>query len=301
MKRFFAICLSLLLTISTVYAAPSSMPVQPTDIKVFLHGKEIPSCAVNNSMYIAADDLDQYGYSVTYIDSVRTLFVNKAGSPSDIMSEPCKVNKTLPTDIKVILNGEPVDRINSKFAANGKMYINANEISRYRDSFNNADPGEEGYPHLLTAVWNADSRTLLIDDSPLKSKEEQISRFLSYGGSREEYSTFLSFTENYFRGDDFDIVSLRIGGLPHGSTTRWHYFGDDGRSYSINTVCSPFKIHDSWGNCTIKNPSIEGRRFYFEGQRTMSMIDSSEGVYYGTYYLDLDTTVVHAVEETRSN
>ena len=302
MKKIFAFILIFIILSSTVASASAnSLKAVPTDIKVTLHGKEIPSCAVNNAMYISADDLIHYGYAVTYIDSVRTLFVNKVGDPDHIMPEPCKVQRTEATNIQVILNGEAVDRINAKFAANGKMYVSANEISRYRDSFNNSDPGDEGYPHQLTSVWGGENRILKIDDAPLKPKEEQIAYFLSYGGNREGYSTFLSFTENYYRGDGFDIVSLRVGGLPHGASTRWYYFGDDGRSLDMSTILNTFRIYDGWGNSTVANPRIEGRRFYFEGQRTMSLIDSSEGIYYGTYYLDLDTGTINIVAEERAN
>lgn len=302
MKKIFAFVLILcILSTMIVSASAGSLKAVPTDIKVTLHGKEIPSCAVNNSMYISADDLSHYGYSVTYIDSVRTLFVNKVGEPDEIIPEPCKVKTTQATDIQVILNGEPVDRINARFAANGKMYVSANEISRYRDSLNNSDPGDEGYPHQLTSVWDGEKRILAIDDAPLKPKDEQVAYFLSYGGNRENYSSFLSFTENHYRGDNFDIVSLRVGGLPHGSSTRWYYFGDDGRSLNVSEILNTFRIYDGWGNSTVKNPRIEGRRFYFEGQRTMSLIDYSAGVYYGTYYLDLDTAVVNTVSEERAN
>ncbi len=300
MKRFLAILLCAILTVSHVCAAPDGMWAQPTDIKVILHGKEIPSCAVNNSMYIAADDMGEYGYAVTYVDEIRTLFVNKTHQPTDIMPEPCTVGEAQATDIQVMLNGELLDA-NSKFAADGKMYICANAITYYISGQNVFDTGIPRYKYNLMPKWDSENRIYYIDDSPLPSKEEQIADFLSYGGNRENYSSFLGFTENFYRGEDFDVVSLRVGGLPHGANTFWYYYDDNGKSYSINTVLSPFKIHDAWGQCSIKNPRIEGRRLYFEGQRTMNLIDFSQGVYYGTYYLDLDTTVVNVIEEAKTN
>ncbi len=299
MKKLVSILICIILSTATVSAAPDGMKAQPTDIKVILHGKEIPSCAVNNSMYIAADDLGDYGYTVTYIDEVRTLFVNKTHEPSDIIPEPCNVKKAKETDIQVMFNGELLDS-NSKFASNGKMYICANAITYYVSGENVFDIGIPRYKYNLMPKWDGEERIYYIDDSPLPSKEEQIADFLSYNGNREEYSTFLSFTETQLQGEGFEVVGLRIGGLPHGSNTFWYYCADNGKSYSINTVLSPFRMHDAWGQCSIKNPRIEGRRLYFEGQRTMSLIEFSEGVYYGTYYLDLDTTVVHIVEETKS-
>ena len=85
MKKCIALFLFCFMITTSAYASDTHLIRQPSDIKVFLHGKEIPSCAVNNAMYIAADDFKEYGYAVTYVDEVRTLFVNKTGVPSDIM------------------------------------------------------------------------------------------------------------------------------------------------------------------------------------------------------------------------
>ncbi|MBR2476558.1 MAG: hypothetical protein IKB50_00300 [Clostridia bacterium] len=297
MKKIMALFLCLLLLFTTAYASSTSYRAVPTDIRVFLHGKEIPSCAVNNSMYISADDFAEYGYTVTYVDEVRTLFVNKTGKPSDIMPEPCRVYKTYETDIMVMLNGEFIEK-NDLFAANGKMYICANAITYYVSGQNVFDTGIPRYKYNLMPVWDDENRIYYIDDAQMPTKEEQVADFLSYDGNRENYSSFLSFTENYYTGDGFEIVSLRIGGLPHGATTRWYYFSDDGKSFSINTVCSPFRMHSAWGISSITNPRVEGRKFYFDGMRTMNLAVPSEGIYEGKYYLDLDTTVVHTIEET---
>ncbi len=300
MKKFLIILMCATLLCSTVHAAPDGMWAQPTDIKVVLHGKEIPSCAVNNAMYIAAEDMADYGYAVTYVDEVRTLFVNRVGEPTDVVPDPCTVGEAQKTDIHVVLNGELMQE-NDTFAANGKMYICASAMTFYIDGQNEYDTGIPRYKYSLMPVWDGESRVYYIDHAPMPSKEEQMADFLSYNGNRENYSSFLSFTENHYRGEDFDIVGLRIGGLPHGSNTFWYYFGDDGFSYSINAIVSLFRMHDGWGQSTIKNPRIEGRRLYFEGQRTMNTAVISEGVYYGTYYLDLDTMVVSVIEEERAN
>lgn len=299
MKRLLALLICIILSAGSVCAAPSGMSSQPTDIKVTLHGKEIPSCAVNNAMYIAADDFTEYGYAVTYVDSVRTLFVNKVGTPSEIMPEKCDVKRTEDTDIMVIINGKTVSK-NDTFAANGKMYVNSSAIAHYRDGNNLSDQGEAGYPNRLTSSWDGVKRIYEIEDAPVISKKEQIEWFISYNGKRHQYEGTFGLTEEFYRGENFDIVSRRMGGLPHGSSTTWMYFGDDGKSYSINEVLSPFRMHGAWGNSSISNPRIEGRRLYFEGRRVMNLAVPSEGgIYEGTYYLDLDTTVTHIVEEEK--
>ena len=113
MKKIISFLICSVLLFTSVCAAPDGMYAQSTDIKVMLHGKQIPACAVNNSMYIAVDDLLEYGYSVTYIDDVRTIFANKTGAPSDSFPQPCDVSRTTATDIQVILNGELVDKSNT--------------------------------------------------------------------------------------------------------------------------------------------------------------------------------------------
>ena len=148
MKKFTALFIAALMSASTVFASVPHLRKQPSDIKVFLHGKEIPSCAVNNSMYISAEDFKEYGYTVTYVDEVRTLFVNKTGEPSDIMPEPCAVEYLQETDIQVILNGKFMDKY-SAYAANGKMYLNASAVT------------DQSY--FLSAKWDGVSRSYSIE------------------------------------------------------------------------------------------------------------------------------------------
>lgn len=289
MKKIMVLFLCLLLLFTTAYASSTSYRAVPTDIRVFLHGKEIPSCAVNNSMYISADDFAEYGYTVTYIDEVRTLFVNKTGMPSDIMPEPCRVKEFAETDIRVLFNGTDIVR-NAIYAANGKIYVNTSILAH-------GSPFEQwGYPNELTSTWDGKNRILYIEDNVLPSKDEQIERFLSYNGNREEY-TFLSFGEERFAGDGYEIVKLTVGGLPGGSSTEWFYAENSGKSYNLNEVTSIFRMYNPRGRCSISNPRVEGRRLYFDGMRTMNLAVPSEGIYEGKYYLDLDTTVVHTIEE----
>ena len=294
MKKFFAVILSVALMSVNAFAYSAGMPVQPTDIRVVMHGKEIPSCCVNNSMYIAAEDLAFYGYSVTYVDSVRTLFVNKTGTPEEAVPELSRVDTPVETDIRVFVNGSEVDK-NSVFAMGGKMYVNANAIGRYRDGNNNSDPGNPGHPHMLKNTWDGENRILYVDDAPLTTKEEQKAVWLSFGGKRDEY-TFLSFNETEYKGEGFEIIRLTVGGLPHGASNEWYYFGDDGKVFSINALCNPYKMYNGWGISSINNARIEGRKMYFDAMRTLSREPKVITVS-GSYCLDLDTTVVSIIEE----
>ena len=296
-KKILTLICTFVLICTAVCAAPAGMHSVPTDIRVTIHGAEIPAVCVNNSMYIAAEDLGFYGYGVAYDNSVRTLFVNKitSAAPTAIKYTPSAIKCTLDTDIKVYLNGEQVDK-NATFAYDGKMWLNVTSISRYRDGNNTSDPGTPGYPHLLTSTWDGEKRLIAIDDAPMISAAEQRAKLLSYGGKREEYSTFLAFTETSYPGDGFEIVSLRVGGLPHGSATQWYYIADSGRFYCINTVTAPYALHNYWGNSEIKNARVEGNRFYFESMRMLNREPVVKTVY-GQYYLDLDTTAVTVISE----
>lgn len=297
MKKITAFLCILLILCPCVYSAPADMHSVPTDIRVYMYGVEIPSVCVNNSMYIPAENLARFGFSVNYIDSVRTLFINKVSDDILLQAnyEKVTVKKTLATDINVILNGEYVPQ-NNIFAYDGKMWLDVASICRYRDGNNLSDIGNVGYPHFLSKKWNSENREIYIENSPLPSAEEQRKIMLSYGGNRENYSDFLGFDEQSFPGECFEVVSLRVGGLPHGSNIFWYYIEDSGKAYSINTVTSPFAFRDYWGQCTIRNGRIEGNKFYFEAQRLFSREPIVKAMS-GEYYLDLKTMVTHIVSE----
>lgn len=270
----------------------------PTDIKVMLHGSEISACCVNNSMYIAAEDFTAYGYSAFYDDSVRALFISKISEkfPTPPTAQNLTVTNTLDTDIAVYLNGAQVNA-NSVFAYNGKMYLNVSAISRYRDGNNASDPGYPRYPHLLTGSWDGEARIYYIDDSPLLPKDEQREILVSFGGKREEYSTFLGFTETSYPGEDFEVVSISVSGLPHGSVTYWYYINNNGRFYHINEVVGPYAFRDYWGNCQIRNARVEGNCLYFESLRLITREPVIKSVS-GEYKLNLDTTELTVLSET---
>ncbi len=297
MKKIAGLLCFIMLLCTGVSAAPADMNSVPTDIRVIMHGAQIPAACVNNSMYIAAEDLAHYGYAVTYKDEVRTLFVNKVSenTPREPLGGNIPILSTLETDIEVYLNGEQVNK-NGTFAYGGKMYLNVSAIARYRDGKNYSDPGDVGYPHLLTSKWDGENRILYVENSPLLPKDEQRAKLMSYGGNRQAYSTFLSFTETSYPGEGFEVLQLHVGGLPHGSNDFWYYINDDGRFYSINSVTAPYAFRDYWGACEIRNARVEGKRLYFEAHRMLSREPVIKTVY-GEYYLDLDTTVVNIIDE----
>lgn len=297
MKKFAALLTTLFLICTCVCGAPVGMHSVPTDIRVFMYGVEIPSVCVNNSMYIPAENLSGFGFAVNYDNSVRTLFISKVTDDitAQDIHENVTVKNTLETDINVILNGETVPK-NDTFAYDGKMWLNVSAICRYRDGNNYSDVGNPGYPHFLTKVWDGENRAVNIENSPLPSAKEQRDLLLSYNGNRENYSTFLAFTEESYPGEGFEVVSLRVGGLPHGAQTYWYYVADNGKAYSINTVTAPFAFYSYWGNCTITGGRVEGNRFYFKAQRMLTREPVVKTVS-GEYYLDLETTVTHIISE----
>lgn len=299
MKKLISfVCLLALACTSVSAAVPVGMHSVPTDIRVMLHGSEISACCVNNSMYIAAEDFTAYGYSAFYDDSVRALFISKISEefPEPPAAQKLAVTNTLDTDIAVYLNGAKVDS-NSVFAYNGKMYLNVSTISRYRDGHNASDPGRAGYPHLLTGNWDGENRIYYIEDSPLLPKDEQRAILVSYNGKREEYSSFLGFTETSYPGEDFEVVSLSVSGLPHGTFTDWYYINNNGRFYYINAVVEPYAFRNYWGNCQIRNARVEGNCLYFESLRLITREPVIKSLS-GEYKLNLDTTELTVLNET---
>ena len=57
-----------------------------TDIITYFDGKQIEGYSLDGRMMICLEDLKNYGYTVEYDDSIRTLFVNKDGEVADDFS-----------------------------------------------------------------------------------------------------------------------------------------------------------------------------------------------------------------------
>lgn len=99
--------------------------IYTTDILTRVNGADIASFSIEGRTLIAMEDLRDYGFTVAYDDSIRTLFVNQTGeTPKDMPSiirgtVGGTAGYTYETDIKVIFNGKPVNA----YAIDGRMAV----------------------------------------------------------------------------------------------------------------------------------------------------------------------------------
>ena len=216
MKKIATYIIAFALIIQTAFAA---MQTTPTDIRVFIDGKEMPAVCLYNTMYIAADDLIYFGYNLKYDENIRTLFLNKTGLPSDAEVPKNIVTTLEKTDIRLVINGRAVKTV--LYAANGKLYVSAAYLSYERDG-NDTEQPEKGNYFGMENYWNGDTRTLEIKSIALPTKEEQIKAF----SAQDESMSFLSWTETaHWQGSFFDVVRFAQSGTSHGTYFYTKYIG----------------------------------------------------------------------------
>ncbi|MBQ3053344.1 MAG: hypothetical protein IJC89_00370 [Clostridia bacterium] len=258
--------------------------VVPTDIKVTLFGNEIPSVCVNNQMYIAVEDMAEYGYHIGYDASLRALYASYEGTtPTGKEILPVDVRTLTESDIPVYIAGEKI----TGYAGEGKMYVSASALAHFRDGNNLGDAGVVGYPYGLASFWDGEKRTLSLDKATYNSK---IS-------TEEEYLAWINPDDKFgwshigdLQGDGFKVAICAQNGTPHGTYTNYKYYGDDGRIFSINSLFHMYGFYDYWGKVKVQEVKLEGNSLYFNGHRTDGRT--------GTYYLNLNSFRLNPIKET---
>ncbi len=136
--------------------------IYTTDIITTIDGLQIQGYSLDGRMMIVLEDLQNYGYTVAYDDSVRTLFVNKTDAPDpgfdphfDRQEGGKHAGYTYETDIKAYLNGRGV----YTEAIDGKLVAVAEDIAEV-DSDDNlwAEYGTSQY--FMTHSYDDLTRTL---------------------------------------------------------------------------------------------------------------------------------------------
>lgn len=225
MKKFVCLIAAIIL-LSTVSAAAKNgdvkQPYFTTDILTYMDGIPIQTWSLNGRMLIALEDLESYGFSVSYDESIRTLFVNKTNEPYEDFHPVYERGKegeiagyTYETDIEAYVNGTyiPTESINGKLLAvaedlgrvvnenddymlwihswGGESTVSAQAYEKY---------GKYGVSHyFMSHVWDAENRVLNIYNTTgtLPSYEERIQAikdehsFTAYETFENQYGTLL--------------------------------------------------------------------------------------------------------------
>ena len=273
-----SIFLTVLLTLLTITAHAEIGDVKATiynsDILTKVHGLEIDSFCIDGVTLIKAEDLRDYGYTVTYDDTVRALFINKTGEIKENFSPKFErgtvggiYGYTYETDIWVYLNGSYVN----SYALDGEMAVEVEEL---------------GSHHGLTYSYNDTERLLTLDNAEVPSKEAQIEDCLTLS---EELS-FLSrgLTERH-SGAGFDIIVYWTGGMPRPQTD-YKYFDDNGKMVSLDGIFNRYGFHDGWGRTTVSELNLCGNALKFKGESNINRPELNFPA--GEYILDLCTHTI---------
>lgn len=269
----------------------------PTDICVMLDGREIPSVCVFNEMFICADILDAFGYTLTYDDSVRALFAVKNSIPNEDVQTELNLRKPQEvtfSDISVVINGNVFYTnpelvyegvIPTTVVVGGMMYVSANAVS-------NTPPVT--YQDVLGIKWDGQDRVLCLTDEPSGNKKQQEKAFINPPVQEDGAELFGWHEGETFKGEGFEIISCYQSGTPHGAYYYYKYIDDSGRSIYLNPTFRLYNLFSYWGQIDVFNFRIEGKTLYFEGNRNLY----KSGEYKtGEYALDINTMTVKIISE----
>ena len=276
MKKAVFVMLIFSLLCLTSYAAPGDIDatLYNTDILTKVHGLEIESFSLDGEMLIKAEDLRNYGYTVTYDDTVRALFINKTGKPDAGFCPTFPRGRvggvygyTYETDIGVYFNGSFL----KSYSLNGEMAIRVEELGIHRG---------------LTYSYDDEQRLLTLDDADVPSKDEQIEDCLTLS---EDLSFLSRSLVERLSGEGFDIIVYRTGGLPR-PQTNYEYYGDDGKVVFLDGIFNRYGFHDGWGRTLIYEPELCGNTLKFKGEsnKNRETLNFPEG----EYVLDLKTHTI---------
>ena len=244
------LCLSLLTMPALAKNGDVADTLYHSDILTKVHGLEIESFSIDGEMLIKAEALRDYGYTVTYDDTVRALFINKTGEIKEDFRPEVKrgtlggiYGYTYETDIWVYLNGSYI----TSYSLDGEMAIKVEEM---------------GKRHGLCYSYDDSQRLLVLEDAEVPSKEEQIKDCLTLG---EELSFLSRGLVEQHSGDGFDIIVYWTGGMPR-SQTDYEYFDDKGNHVILDGIFNRYGFHDGWGRTVVRDLKLCGNALKFTGE-----------------------------------
>lgn len=271
---FLMIVLSLLTITVQAKVGDVEETVYNSDILTKVHGLDIESFCIDGVTLIKAEDLRDYGYTVTYDDAVRALFINKTGEIKDGFSPVVErgtvggiYGYTYETDITVYINGSYL----KAYALDGVMAVRVEEL---------------GTQHGLSFSYDDSQRLLTLDDKDVPSKDEQIEDCLTLS----EDLSFLSrgLVERH-SGDGFDIIVYRTGGMPR-PQTNYEYFDDKGKRVYLDRIFNCYGFHDGWGRTLVRDLKLCGNALKFKGESNYQRTNLNFPE--GEYILDLCTHTI---------
>ncbi len=283
LKKAAAAALALTMTCAAAPARAAvgdiAETIYTTDILTRVNGRDINSFCVDGETLIAMEELRDYGFTVTYDDSIRTLFVNQTGeTPRENMPDIARgkvggtAGHTYETDITVLFNGTEVDA----YAIDGRMAAKVEDLGR------TAKDG--GYEFGMRHTYDDSQRLLRLDTAPTEPKDKQIADFT------DPSDKFNWRHDATYRGSDFDLVVCSSSGTSHGTYRYYRQFTDSGRSNVLGEVFYKYGFNGQWGVTHIEVTEMKNDTLYFTGYRN----DGREG----SYSMDLKSYIITSISET---
>lgn len=147
-------------------------PIYSTDIITMVDGVPIQSYAIDGRTMIALEDLCNYGFTVNYVDSLRTVYIYKTDEvPSEYSPDIPRgrvgeiSGYTLVTDIKAYVNGSFI----RTQAIDGKVVAVVEELGS-EITEENDDLSVYG----MTYTYDNDTRTLYLFTSIDKANDKSL-------------------------------------------------------------------------------------------------------------------------------
>lgn len=214
-----------------------SYPIYSTDILTMLDGIPIQGYNIGGQTMIALEDLADYGFTVSYDDSVRKLFVNKTHEPSEGFSPSIPrgtvgeiIGYVQDTDITAYVNGSYIETAN----IGGKLAAVVETLGE--NTYATNIYGIIYSPYYMSYTYNDAERCLYLSHLPdgELSYEDQIAAVYNYmDASLGEIRNI-----NRIRSDEFDILTFEKLTHSHGYASHLMVFYHNGLYINMSEILS---------------------------------------------------------------
>lgn len=150
--------------------------IYSTDILTYVDNVPIQGYSINGKTMICLEDLENYGFSVMYNDSIRTLIVTKTGERDKEYNPYIERGKVgdiigyvVETDIKAIVNGKYANA----YAINGKMVAAVEDLGTYNEVAWSPENDRPIYNCKMSFKYDDSVRKLWLFTEPISFSESE--------------------------------------------------------------------------------------------------------------------------------
>ena len=261
-----------------------------TDIITYFDGKQIEGYSLDGRMMICLEDLKNYGYTVEYDDSIRTLFVNKDGEVADDFSPYFErgtiggiAGYTYETDIVAYVNGVYVDTEN----IGGRLVAVAEDLANVAEEDNpNKEFGTSKY--FMSHSYDDATRTLNVyslSGSGLNANQmlDNLNNMKTPYG-QGFYAARVQKAYPIYDGGYLVYVNQSSS---HGYNSSLYMLKNGGEYININNVLRQYKLVTEWGK--LNNADEENGLSVSKDGTSVSFLDNDNN----KHCLDLKSLVIY--------